>query len=335
MLIKFFRLDRPTALFLLPVLVALLWPGAGPDRSILQLSIQDRLPGLTTGMPFYAPVHWLLSFSPLVAFFSSLLLMLALAHRVGRTANDAQLFDRRNHMPTLTLPILLALLPLGLVPDPAFLGMWAVLFALGRVWANMGRTDPMGPLFDAGCLIGIAALFYLPYAFLIVVIWSTLAVNRPFRFRDYAWSAVGLTAVLFMAWGVFHFFDPEAWQPIASMRTAAPALPLVSGHWMYRLLLLVVGVVLGSATVIFSWKAYAHSVMREKNIRASFLAFTFTMGLLALFAWWLDGHVPSVLIAVPAALLLSYPLLNGRRAAWAEAGIWSLLLLALWARWVG
>lgn len=335
MLIKFFRLDRPTALFLLPVVTALLWPGTGPDRSIFQTSIQGLLPSLTVGMPFYAPVHWLLSFSPLVAFVTSLLLMVALAHRVGRTANDAQLFDRRNHMPTITLPILLALMPLGLLPDPAFVGIWAVLYALGRVWAAMGRMDPMGPLFDAGCLIGIAALFYLPYAFLIVVIWSTLAVNRPFRFRDYAWPAVGLSAVLFMAWGAFHFSDPEAWRPVASMRTAAPALPMVTGHWMYRLILLVVVVVLGSATVIFTSKAYAHSVMREKNIRASFLAFTFTMGLLALFAWWLDGHVPPVLIAVPTALLLSYPLLYGRRTTWAEAGIWSLLLLALWTRWVG
>lgn len=335
MLTRFFRQDQPTAYLPFPLLVLLLWPGAGTGGGWPFKAGMDAADQVVTGMPLYGPLQWLMGLGPWVAFGLSLVLLLGATYSLNRMANDTELFDRRNHLPVLLFPLLLAISPFGLVPGPALLGAWAMVWALARTWTSLGRKNVLSALFDAGLLLGIAGLFYLPYAFLVVVIWATLSVTRPVQWREYALPLIGMAVMLFLGWGAAHFIAPGSWQPVASMHFApeTPAVP--EAHWMYNVIRVAVLSVL-AVSVMFSFASvYAHSVMWEKNIRASFLAFAFAMGLLALFAWWLDRRVPPVLLALPAALLLTYPLLQAKRTAWADAAIWSLLLLACWARWAG
>ena len=335
MLTGFFRQDRPTVFLPLPLLVLLLWPGAGTVEGG-PLSVDPAATGqMVTGMPFHAPVRWLLELSPWVALGLSIVLIVGLAYSLASMANDSELYERRNHLPVVLLPLLLALMPFGLMPDPALLGMWAVLWALSRAWTAMGRQNIRSALFDAGLLLGIAGLFYLPYTFLTVVIWATLAVSRPFKLREYLLPPLGMAAMLFLGWGVVHFAAPGLWYPVASMHFPAGTPSPIPEHWMFNVILIAVLVVLALSVMISFAAVYGHSVMREKNIRASFLAFAFAMGLLALFAWWLDRRIPPVLLAAPGALLLAYPLLQTKRKGWADAAIWSLLLLGCWARWAG
>src|SRR5690606_8771045 len=147
--------------------------------------------------------------------------------------------------------------------------------------------------------------------------------------------AVGAAVMFFLCWGAVHFIAPGAWRPLASLHFPAGTPKLVPAHWMYGGILGAVLLALAVATVLACASLYARSVMREKNIRASFLAFAFAMGLLAVFAWLLDGRIPPVLLALPASLLLVHPLMQGRAPAWTEAAAWCLLLLAGWARWAG
>lgn len=329
MLIGLFRRNQPIALALLVPVVAVLWPGAAPV-------LADPFAGMPAGMPLYAPVHRLLALGPWVLMGVGALLVFALAVLLNAVTNNAELFERRNHMPALLLPILLALLPHGLVPGPAFMGMFFVLWALSRTWSLQGRMNVLGLLFDAGLLLGLATLFYLPYAFLVVVAWASLAVMRPFHWREYFMPLLGVGSILLMAWGGWRLLAPEAWDLPASLRSLDKApWAIGQGHWMYTLTLVVVMGILTLAGIYSFTVMYGRSVMREKNIRSAFLAFVFALSLLALFAWAIDGRVPPVVLALPLAVLLSYPLLQARQAAWAEAGVWAMLLLGLWARWMG
>lgn len=335
MLTRFFRQDQPTAYFPFPLLVLLLWPGAGTIGGWPAGASAGVAQQVVTGMPLYAPVRWLIEQGPWAAFGTSLLLLLGITHGLNRLANDAELYDRRNHLPVLLFPLLLAISPYGLVPGPAMVGAWAVVWALARTWTSMGGKSILSALFDGGLLLGIAGLFYLPYTFLVVVIWATLSVTRPVQWREYVLPLLGMLLMLLLGWGAVHFIAPGTWHPVASMHFARETPPLRESHWMFKVILVAMLAALALSVLIAFAAVYAHSVMREKNIRASFLAFAFAMGLLALFAWWLDQRIPPVLLALPAALLLTYPLLQAKRTAWADAAIWGLLLLACWARWAG
>ncbi len=325
MLVKYFRQNQPAVLVLLLPLLLLLWPGASP--------VADPVGRFALGMPGYAALRFLLNISawvfPVVAF----IIVAGLSLQLNFTVNESELFERRNHLPALLLPLLLSLFPQGLVPDPALAGTPFVLWAMRRLWATQGDARILGPLFDAGLLIGLAAVFYLPYAFLVVVLWSSLAVMRPFHWREYLVPLLGLVLMFFLVWGTLHVFAPGLWNPSASWRPAVPPAKLSPPHWLRGVLLSALALIfLVSGGVVFA-AGYARGIMRQKNTRASFLAFTFSCALLALFNWFVEGRVPPVLVAVPVAVFLSWPLLQARRITWAELGVIAIIGLGAWGRW--
>lgn len=331
MLTKALRQDRPVLILLCPLLVLFLWPGSGAEG--LPWNGGALAPWMTRGMPLFRPVAWLLALHPLSAMAVSMLCVTVLGHRLDRVGNDSELFERRNHLSSMLLPLLLGLLPHGLVPGPAMVAALPMLLAVSRPWHAMSRPEAPGRLFDAGLLLGVAALIYLPYAFLVVVVWASLAVTRPLQWREYVLPGLGMGAVLFLGWGVVRLCFPGTWAPAWSMYWPEQPPPVMPMHWMFRVALLTFLGVFGLAVLYTFRSVYARSIIRVQNIRASFLAFTFTMGLLALFSWWLHHRVPATLLAVPAAMLGAFPLLHARRTGWPDAAWWCLLLLVFWERY--
>ncbi|MFT3884323.1 MAG: hypothetical protein QM724_02495 [Flavobacteriales bacterium] len=326
MLARAFRQNQPAVLLLLPVLVAALWPGshfgAPPDGTA------------APGMPLYV---WLsgvaagTSWGPTTL---SVVLVLGTAFVLNVATNNADLFERRNHLPPLLFVLSMALMPQGLRADPALMGMPLVLWAMARVWSVQGRGRVEARLFDTGLLIGLAALCYLPYAFLLVVVWASLAVMRPPAWREYVLPAVALAVIFALASGVAWIVRPSSWHPLASLGGyvpfRSPGRPMPHFFWITLLAWLIA---FGTASILAFFTSYTRSIMREKNTRSSFLALVFTLALLATFAWALTKQVPPVLVAVPAAVLPVYALLNAGRSGLAEIAVWCLLLLGLWARW--
>jgi hypothetical protein len=327
MVVGLFRQNQPAVLVGLVPLFLLLWPG-GPFSSQAILAVQPH------GMPLFRPVAWVLAQGPVACAAVSFIWLAGLALQLTYVANESDLFERRNYLPALLLPILLALAPGGLVPDPAMVGMPCVLAALRRIWSSQTDHRSLGPVFDSGLWIGLATLIHLPYAFLVAVVWASLAVMRPFHWREYVLPVLGLAVALFICWGVLQLFAPGLWLVRGSL--AMPALPLSSLsrlQWVYGVLLVVLGAIfIVSAALSFS-RGYARGVMREKNTRSSLLAFSFACALLAGFGWMLQGALSPVLVALPLAVLLSWPLLQTRRLLLANVGVSALLLLAIWARW--
>jgi hypothetical protein len=329
MFTRIFRQNQPIALLLLPVLAAILWPGARPHLAVPDASWPQ-------GMPLYQLFLSLIGPSGWARAITGGLLAALLAVLLNVWANENDLFERRNHLPALLLIPLMALAPMGLALHPATVGMPFVLWALRRVWNRAGDQRLFGALFDAGCLIGIASLFHLSYAFTLVVLWTSLASMRPFKWREYVVPFLALVVVLFIAWGSVHLFAPRNWDLFRAMHTlpGAPALAYEQ-HWAFGVVLGTLAVAFGVATALSFLRGYGSGVLREKNTRSAFVAFSFTLGLLILFERLLGNPWPAAMIAVPLSVAFAWPILRARTIGWAETGIWVLLLLALWARWMG
>jgi hypothetical protein len=102
--------------------------------------------------------------------------------QLNALANNTDQVDRRNHLTALLFVLLLAAFDRTALLDPALLGMPLVLVGLAqRTWSMNNRSGALAELFDAGVLIGLAGLFYLPYLFLVVVLWASVSVMRPFE----------------------------------------------------------------------------------------------------------------------------------------------------------
>lgn len=324
MLVRAYRTYQPALLLGLLILVPAVWSGG--------LVRGQAVPG-GPYMPGYMPFAEAFARWPWTIPLTGALITLLLGVQLDRLANDRELFERHHHLPALLFPVLLAIGPLRMAPDPALLGMPAVLQALRIAWGTQGRTRALGPLFDAGCLVGVAAVLYFPYVFLVVVLWASAAVMRPYAWRDYVVPLLGTVLVLMLAWGVVLLTEAAAWAPMGTLALRSPDPPTV--HWLRdRAAPALAGVLFLVAVPVLA-RVYQRSIMREKNARASFLAFAFACLLLLGFAAVLGHPLPAVLVACPLAVVLSYPLQAARRPWLAELAMAALLLAAVAGPWWG
>ncbi|MBP7409236.1 MAG: hypothetical protein KA941_10800 [Flavobacteriales bacterium] len=323
MLAGLFRSNQPAVLFVAPLLVVFLLLPTFSEPAAPQQGL----------MPLSALVEHLLGSASWPRHLLAILLVVALAVQLTSVVNGLELMDRRNHLVALLFPVLLAGLGGVSIYEPALLGMPLVLFALRRTWSISNTGGVLGVLFDSGFLLGIASLCYLPYAFVLVVVWASVSVIRPFAWREYILPTLGLALVFYLAWAMLNLMDRTPWQPLLTITrfnaTAATMLhPTAAraGFWS------ITGLVLLVAIMAF-FTGYARSVMRGKNLRSSFLAFTTALGVLAVLLGFLNRGFPSVLAATPLAVLCSYALLTPKRPWLAEVSVLLMVGLALWVRW--
>ncbi|MCB0791298.1 MAG: hypothetical protein H6595_05700 [Flavobacteriales bacterium] len=324
MLARSFRTHQPAVLLLLLVIVPLLWSGAFGQAAPLYEQ---------QAMLFYRPLAALFDLVPWSRPVSGMVLCLGIALQLNALADRAELLERRSNLPALLFPLLLCIGPEKVDVGPALFGMPLVLFALDRTWRVQERQRVQGVLFDSGLAIGAAGLFYLPYVFLLVVVWASTSVMRPFSWREYVLPAVGVVLVLYFDAALHFLFDLGSWTPartvVAPVLTVGP-VRTVPWRWIGPALMLVLFV----PALLSFYRAYKRSVMREKNLRSAFLAFVLAALVIAVFGWLLNGNVPSVLIAAPLALFLAFPLTAAPR--WiAEVMAYGLLAAALVAQWGG
>lgn len=320
MLASLFRSNQPAVLLAVPVLVGVLF-GA---------QLFAPIPPRPMAMPLVELVDHLIGGSAWARNALSLLLVMAVSVQLAMLVNDMELMDRRNHFPAFLFPVLLAALGPHVLYGPALLGMPLVIAALRRTWSISNHGQALGALFDAGSLLGIASLFYLPYAFLVVVVWASVSVIRPFQWREYVLPLFGCAWVFYVAWGVLRLLGLTPWHPLFTIaHDQGEALPNV----MWRIALYVVlAMMLLVAAVVFA-RSYQRSVMRGKNLRSGFLAFMAALGVVIGFVRLLGGDVHPVLMAVPLGVFAGNALTGARRNWLSETACYALLALALVAQW--
>lgn len=324
MLAGLFRSNQPGVLLALLVLVPLLF---GLTALVPYVAAPPVMPLTGLLMPFVEGGSWAHGLLGMV-------LVMAVAVQLTFLVNETELMERRNHLAAFLFPVLLAAFSRDVPFDPALAGMPFVIFALRRTWSMTNTGRALGALFDAGLLLGLASLFYLPYVFLVVVVWASASVIRPFQWREYVVPFLGCALAFYLAWAVLLLMGHEHWRPLLTIAHPAPAgLDATDAIMPQRVLLYTVLVPLLLVAAMVFARGYQRSVMREKNLRSSFLAFTVALGVIIGLVSLLNNAFPPVLVATPMAVFGGYALLGTRRAWLGETAAFALLAVALWAQW--
>ena len=288
MLARTFRSNQPAVLLaVLPLVPLVLWPAAIRPRILPEVV-----------MPFATLVHGWLPMAGWVPAVAAVLVVVLIGVQLASMAHEAELLGDRTHLPALLLPLLLGVLAQGPLLDEALLGMPLALVAMRRCWAISGGGPGLRHLFDAGMLLGLSALFHLPYVFLVAAIWASVSIIRPFHWREYIVPVLSLVLTFYLAWAILHVLPDLDWSPMASLSVHAQGSPGTVEQPAYRSAILygTLGVMLVIATLRY-WNTYQRGVMREKNLRASFMAFLATLAVLVVFARVLNGASSPVLVA--------------------------------------
>jgi len=331
MIARLFRSNQPAVLLAVPVLVVALFARAAAAPHAPAAGV----------MPLYRLVETMLAGIAWGPGALGMLLVVAIAAQLTVLVNGTELMERRTHLPALLFPLLLAAFGPSDPFGPALMGMPLVIMALHRVLSITNIGQVLGRLFDAGLLLGIAALFFLPYVLLLVVVWAAVSMIRPFHWREYIVPLVGCALPFYLAWAVHFLLGGMSWDPLATVLPAGTLDEPVSPDTMakvsaaQRTLFHLVAGLLGLASAKTFLNGYRRAVVREKKLRSAFIVFMLVLAATGGMVHTLRGTFPPVLAAVPLAVFLAYGLLGTRRPWLGESAVYSLLLLALWARWGG
>lgn len=321
MLAGTFRSNRPAVLLSLLALVPLLFAPAFVTAPFVH----------TPAMPLYALLQQVLGGHAWAHGLVGVLLVLLLSVQLAFLVNATEQMDRPNYLVALFAPLLLAAFGQEALPGPALAGMPLVLLALRRSLSITNVGSALATLFDAGFCLGLAALFHLPYVFLIVVVWTCAALIRPFQWRDYVVPLLGCAVVFFLGWAMLRLSGHTAWRPLFTIVGSTGPVDPDPGPQRVFVYLLLAGLVIAGGLAFLT--AYGRGIMRKKNLRASYMGFAVALGVIALLQFAFDGGTPAALLVPPLALFCAYAV-QGNRLAWlGEAAVLALLVLAIWGQW--
>lgn len=191
-----------------------------------------------------------------------------------------------------------------------------IVIALNSIMGMYGRQAAYHQVFTAAFSIGIASLFYIPLAFLLLMIWFTFITYRISSWHEYAVSVIGFILPFFYyISGLFWFdnFPKGLYQLSASMFNfiLPPRLSAVNTIWLYI-----------SAFVLVVTMFAVLKLMNDKLIslrRRSWILFNFSFAVLIimLLSGWPILSI-NYLFAIPMSFFITGSVTLIKRKFWFE-----------------
>lgn len=195
-MLSFFRSHQPLALFILPVIAVLLW---------LPAFIDPRPFSVEHTMPLYELSCKWLADQPFISTLIGVILVTGGAFLLNYIVSAHEVLGRYTYLPALFYVVLMSCTRQMLTLHPLLFANIFIMLALHKLYSTYRRDLAFAQVFDAGSLVAIACLFYLPAIVLFPIIWVGLAVLRPFIWREWLISLFGLVMpFLFVA--VFYYW---------------------------------------------------------------------------------------------------------------------------------
>jgi len=196
---SYYKSNYALVLFGLPLVISLLWLGQILE-GVNAESIQDSstIFSLLKGCFKYGFVDQLVA----------MVIILVSAVLLNSTINREEFFEKHTFLPAYTYVVVMSVFSDYQLLHPIILSNFFMVLAIRRLFHIKRATDARRMMFDAGFFLGIAAIFYEYYIGFYLLAWSTLAVLRPFVWREHVLGLIGLT-VPFLFLLFYHFIVDE------------------------------------------------------------------------------------------------------------------------------
>lgn len=315
MFIRFFRSAQPVQIVSFIVLCIVAWV-VGWFHPITAKA----------GMPFYELLGPLLK-GEIVNRIIVLLLLLGQAFVVKNIADNYIPSIRNSMVPALVFLLLATSFPDWFTLKPYMIANLLLLFLLRKVQVFYRQENVLKPAFDAGLLVGMMSLFYLPAAVFFILVWIALLTFRPFNWREWMVPIFGLIFPWMLILTLYFVFDSLGDLFLGVIPDSLEGMSLeVAGYMFYPIVL---GLTLIPALLAYINKMNTGAVKTNKM-----LLLIFWLSALVVVAWVVAGrqHGAAYFMCFPLAIMLSNYYLGLKRKWVAELLFLLLLVLQLYER---
>jgi hypothetical protein len=311
MLTGLFRPNQPGVLLLaLPFIAILLWlPGL----------LHYREPIVTgKSMPLYEAVVFLLAGVPYLPTIVGVVLVILQALLLNGIINKNELLPVRTNLPALFYVLLMSSYIELQTMHPVLWSNLFLLFALDRIGTVYLQKTVFSQAFDTGALIAIASFFYFPAVVFFLFLWISLLIIRPFIWREYLISMIGLVLpyVFLFTWyfitgGLMEFIEVKIKADLDPTEIILPVF-VAADYVLMLSLLILLGLSLASFPAILGKR-----VVKVQYILRSIIAMLVVSGM-AVVADHNDHPFTITQSAIPVAFFFSAFFLTFKRKWLAE-----------------
>lgn len=310
MLVKFFKSAQPLQLLGFIVFSLVLW------------FIGMHFPvDIGQGMPLFFLFKPLLAVSPWVARSVALVLIIGQALLI-RTITDNTLSNIHNSLlPSVLFVLLACSFPSWFSAQPYILSNILLILLFKKIQIFYRQENVLSESFDSGLIAGLMTIIYLPSLLMFLLVWTALAVFRPFNWREWIVALLGLLfpMLLLLVW--YFFFD--GLNDLFTIIIPQAMKGQIVNIYPYRFYLIGLVVLVVPAILVFLNSMGSAGVKVNKT-----MGLLFWLSLFSISAWLLAGMDIGALyfLCFPLAIIISNFLFSIKRRWIAEISL--ILLIA-------
>lgn len=258
--------------------------------------------------------------------FFALVITLVQALIFNRIVNNHGLLAKPSYLPALLYITGTSLFLQFLVLSPALICNFLMIVIIDKFLKLSKTASAMSIMFDVGMLIAIGTLIYFPFILLLLMLWLSLLMYRPFNWHEWISGVIGfLTIFMFVA--VFYYWNNnidrfiDIWQPLTNKFPVNLQI-----NYNDYLVLIPVGVIMILAVIQLRDNFFRSFISTRKAFQMLF--FMFLVSILSFYTKR-GVTVAHFLLCVPAgAVLLAYYFSNAKKR-WFYETLFAILVICI------
>jgi len=296
MLLKVLRRRSPLYFILIPIIALLLWLDAFQNP----VSLADY----SEQMPLYQSILCILNCNTLYLNILGYLIILLISYSLIQVNEQFIFIKQRTDLPSGLFILIASCATLANGMHPALISTLFLLLSLKSIFKIYHGNKSIASSFDAGLLIGLASLFYLPTSlFLIWFVWSLIILGS-FRLREFLGGLIGFVTPLFFI-ACWYFWNDNLNQFIEHSKMIFSQNDHLMSFSISQILLWIFLALLSLISIFFTIWGFEEKRVRSRKyliiIVALFMTtiasgFLFPSAILA----------QAIIAAVPLSYILSY-----------------------------
>jgi len=258
--------------------------------------------------------------------FFATVIVLVQALIFNRIINNHGLMARPSYLPALLYITGTSLFMQFLVISSPLICNFLIILIIDKFLKLSKTTNAMSIMYDVGMLIAIGTLVYFPFIMLLLMLWLSLLMYRPFNWREWVSGIIGfLTIFTFVA--VFYYWNDstdrffDIWKPLTNKFPSNLQI-----NYNDYLVLIPVAIIMILAAVQLRDNFFRSFISTRKAFQMLF--FMFVVSMLSFYTKSGVSVAHFLLCVPPGTVLLSYYFSNAKKR-WFYETLFAILIICI------
>ncbi|MXV51682.1 beta-carotene 15,15'-monooxygenase [Pedobacter sp. HMF7647] len=148
-----------------------------------------------------------LFFTPLSNVLSAMILTIAQAILFNKIVNEHNLLGKPSFLPALMFVTVSSILPPFLIISAPLLCNFMSLWIISKFLKLYRNEDALSVMFDEGMIVAAGTMIYFPFIAMLLLLWVSLVIFRPFNWREWIAALLGFITVYFFVAVYYYWHD--------------------------------------------------------------------------------------------------------------------------------